>query len=272
MSKFVASDGCEIFYKEKGEGQPLIFVHGWSANSDYFDRQMEYFSKEYRVILYDLRGHGRSDKRMEILQRDLTMERNAKDVKELIEHLGLEDVNICGWSMGTSILLCYVKLFGCHKLRTISFIDMTPKLLNEGDWSLGDFDAYDNLAFTQQLATNWQETFKEAIPELFARDMDRNSELYQWVYKNMENNIPYVMATMWLAMALGDYREVLPEIKVPAFLAYSSGGDMYGPEHGMYMRDHIPNAQLVIFENCGHSLYLEDTERFNREYHDFLKK
>ena len=47
--------------------------------------------------------------------------------------------------MGVSILLCYIRMFGCKNLNTISLIDMTPKLLNDNEWNLGDFDAYDNL-------------------------------------------------------------------------------------------------------------------------------
>ena len=272
MSKVKMSDGCEIFYEEKGSGEPLIFIHGWSANSSYFKEQVEYFSDYYKVVTYDLRGHGRSDRRPEITEKNMTMERLAEDVKELAEHLNLKKINICGWSMGVSILLCYIRMFGCKNLNTISLIDMTPKLLNDNEWNLGDFDAYDNLVFTRDVATNWEGVVPEALPELFARDTDRESELYKWVEGNMRDNIPHVMSALWLAMALGDYRDVLPSVSVPAFLAYSSGGDMYGPEHGEYMKKHIPGSKLVIFENCGHSLYIENSKKFNRDYHEFLNE
>ena len=90
MSNFKASDGCEIFYDVKGTGEPLVFVHGWSANSDIFAHQVEHFSKSYRVVVYDFRGHGRSDRRSEITEHNMTMERNATDLLELMDHLKID--------------------------------------------------------------------------------------------------------------------------------------------------------------------------------------
>ena len=272
MSEFRTGDGCIIHYEEKGRGEPLIFVHGWSATSEFFHRQREYFSDYYRVITYDLRGHGKSDKRAEIIKKDLTMERYAKDIKELADYLGLSDFNICGWSMGVSILLCYIQMFGDKDLKTLSLIDMTPKLLNENDWTLGDFGAYENLEFLRDVVTDWKGVAVNIAPELFARGFSRESELYKWVLDRALNNEPYVMAAMWLAMALGDYRGVLSDISIPTFLAYSSGGDMYGPEHGEYMNERIPKSELDLFENCGHALFLENPDKFNHDYHEFLKK
>ncbi|XVG96141.1 alpha/beta fold hydrolase [Eubacteriales bacterium KG127] len=270
MSKVKMSDGCDLFYEEKGNGEPLIFVHGWSANSTYFKKQMNFFADYYRVVTYDLRGHGQSDRRPEITEKNMTMERLAQDLKELTDYLGLSNINVCGWSMGVSILLCYIGMYGCEKLNTLSLIDMTPKLLNDEEWNLGDFDAYENLVFTRDIATNWEDVIHEALPEMFARDINKESQLYKWVEHNMANNVPHVMSALWLAMALGDYRDVLPSITIPTFLAYSSGGDMYGPEHGEYMNKNIQNSKLVIFENCGHSLYMENSKKFNGDYHEFL--
>ncbi|MDO4719562.1 MAG: alpha/beta hydrolase [Peptostreptococcaceae bacterium] len=270
MNIYTASDGCEIFYRTSGQGRPLIFIHGWSANSDFFSKQTEHFSKNFQVTVYDLRGHGRSDRRPEITEKNMTMERAAEDLYELIQHLKLENVNICGWSMGTSILLCYIKLFGTKNIHTISFIDMTPNLMNDKTWRLGDFDARGNLEMAQAIATDWDSVREEAVAELFARDIDKNSSDFIWVKEQMKNNTPHVLSAMWMAMALGDYREVLPQIDKPTFLAYGDGGDMYGIEHGEYMRDNIKKSQLVIFHHCGHSLFIEDPERFNREYQKFL--
>lgn len=271
MSNFKASDGCEIFYDVKGTGEPLVFVHGWSANSDIFAHQVEHFSKSYRVVVYDLRGHGRSDRRSEITEHNMTMERNAEDLKELLEHLNIGKAHVCGWSMGTSILLCFIKLFKTSKLLSAAFIDMTPRLLNDESWDMGDFDALGNLEFARLIATDWKTAYTEALPELFARDRDANDEIVIAMRKMMEDNIPHVMSSMWMAMALGDYRDVLPAIDVPTFLPYSNGGDMYNRRHGEYMHENIKNSTLVIFEDCGHSLFTEDPVKFNAEYEGFLQ-
>ena len=79
------------------------------------------------------------------------------------------------------------------------------------------------------------------------------------------------MMNMWVAMAIEDFREVLPTIKVPVLLAYSGDGLLYGPDHGKYMKENLGGeSKLVIFPGCGHGLFLEDPEKFNRELEDFL--
>ena len=62
MAYFTTKDNCKIYYEEHGSGEPLIFIHGWSCNHKFFKYQVEEFAKDYRVILYDFRGHGQSDR------------------------------------------------------------------------------------------------------------------------------------------------------------------------------------------------------------------
>ena len=73
-------------------------------------------------------------------------------------------------------------------------------------------------------------------------------------------------------MASEDYRRILPRIEIPVLLAYSGKGLICFPKHGEYMKDHIgDNSRLVIFHECGHCLFLEDPEKFNRELDMFLR-
>ncbi len=268
--EIVMSDGCRISCDVKGNGQPIVFVHGWSANCKFFSQQVEHLSKNFMVVTYDLRGHGNSDKRMSILEKNLTIERLALDLKEIIEALNLDSVHLCGWSMGVSILLSYVEQFGHKYTKSLTLIDMTPKLVNDDSWNLGDFDAEENLKFTQSLAVDWKNVSDEMVESLFARSIDKNSSKYLWVKDQAAGNIPFVMVTLWISMALGDYRDVLHKISVPTYLPYSNGGDMYNENHGKYMHRNIKNSKLSIYENCGHSLFLEEPDRFNSEYENFI--
>lgn len=269
-AELTMSDGCRISYDVKGSGEPIVFVHGWSANREFFSEQVEYLSKKFMVITYDLRGHGKSDKRMEILENNLTIERLALDLKEIIEALNLHSVHLCGWSMGTSVLLSYAEQFRHKYARSLTFVDMTPKLINDDSWNLGDFDAEENLRFTQSLAVDWRNVSGELVESLFARNTDKNGPKYLWVKKQVRENIPFVMVALQISMALGDYRSVLSCIDVPTFLAYSNGGDMYNRTHGEYMHENIRTSKLSIYEDCGHSLFIEDPNKFNREYEEFV--
>ena len=177
--------------------------------------------------------------------------------------------------MGTSTLLAYAREFKCQYIEKMCFIDMTPKLLNAPNWKLGQsctFSIEQNLQFTALLAANWEAAASMFIPNVFAKGYSQESDEFKWVKKEVLDNTPHCMVNMWIAMAIEDFRKVLPTIKIPVLLAYSGDGLIYGPSHGEYMKEHLGGeSKLVIFPGCGHGLFLEDPEKFNKELGDFLK-
>ncbi|TPI44785.1 alpha/beta hydrolase [Mesorhizobium sp. B2-9-1] len=102
-------DGTQIFYKDWGTGQPVVFHHGWPLSSDDWDAQMLFFlAQDYRVIAHDRRGHGRSS------QTDTgnEMDTYAADVAALAEHLNLKDAIHVGHSTGGGEVARYVAQYG----------------------------------------------------------------------------------------------------------------------------------------------------------------
>ena len=273
MAFFETSDKCKIHYEINGEGEPIVLIHGWTCNTNFYQYQTPEFAKKYKVVTYDLRGHGISDKTAEATEMNMSLDTFAKDLHELIAFLQLKDVNLVGWSMGTSIILNYIDLYGNENLKSICCIDMTPKLLADDEWQLGQsrvFNASDNLGFMELVATNWPAACEAFIPNLFAEGYDQNKEMFKWAMSQAKNNVPHCMLNMWIAMAVKDYRDVLPKIDVPTFLAYSENGLLYYPDHGRYMQENIKNSVLDTFPGCGHGLMFEDHEKFNRDYLAFL--
>ena len=205
----------------------------------------------------------------------MNLNRFAADLHELIEYLKLDQVYVVGWSMGTSTLLAYAREFKCQYIKKMCFIDMTPKLLNDPEWKLGQsctFDIVQNLQFMAAIAVSWEFAAKLFIPNVFAKDYDQESDEFKWVAQQALDNTPHCMMNMWIAMAIEDFRGVLPTIKIPVLLTYSGDGLLYGLSHGEYMKEHLGGeSRLVIFPGCGHGLFLEDPEKFNRELKDFLK-
>lgn len=273
MAYFETKDKCKLYYELHGEGEPVVLIHGWTCNADFYQYQIPVFSEKYQVLAYDLRGHGRSDKSAEATETNMSLDTFAKDLYELIEGLGLKNVNLVGWSMGTSIILNYIDIYGNENLKSICCIDMTPKLLADDEWQLGQskvFNTFDNLAFMGLVATDWSAACDAFIPNVFAEGYDQNSEMFKWCMSQAKSNLPHCMLNMWIAMAVKDYRKVLPKIEVPTFLAYSGNGLLYYPEHGKYMQENIRNSVLDIFPGCGHGLMFEDHEKFNKDYLAFL--
>jgi non-heme chloroperoxidase len=109
MSFIKTKDGTEIFYKDWGSGQPLVFHHGWPLSSDDWDAQLMYFlSKGYRVIAHDRRGHGRSSQTFSGNEMDTY----AADVAALAAHLDLRNAVHIGHSTGGGEVARYVAQYG----------------------------------------------------------------------------------------------------------------------------------------------------------------
>ena len=119
-------DGTDIFYKDWGQGQPLVFHHGWPLTSDEWDTQMLFFlGQGYRVIAHDRRGHGRSG------QTDAgnEMDTYAADVAELVKHLDLKDAVHIGHSTGGGEVTRYVARHGKGRVAKAVLIGAIPPVM-----------------------------------------------------------------------------------------------------------------------------------------------
>ncbi len=121
----MTNDGIGLWYLEAGVGRPLVLVHGWSQAAALFRYQIEGLSARYRVIAYDQRGHGESDKPA----FGYKIARLAKDLHEFLVALDLRDVAALGHSMGCSVLWCYWDLLGAERLAQLVLVDQAPFLI-----------------------------------------------------------------------------------------------------------------------------------------------
>jgi non-heme chloroperoxidase len=143
-STFTTKDGVEIFYKDWGKGQPIMFHHGWPLSADDWDSQMLFFeAKGYRVIAHDRRGHGRST------QTDLgnDMDTYAADAAALVKHLDLKDAIHVGHSTGGGEVARYVAQHGQGRVSKAVLISAIPPLMlktaaNPGGLPMEVFDGF----------------------------------------------------------------------------------------------------------------------------------
>jgi non-heme chloroperoxidase len=151
MSTITTKDGVEIFYKDWGSGQPIVFHHGWPLSSDDWDTQMLYFlERGYRVIAHDRRGHGRSSQ----IGSGHDMDHYAADVAAVVEHLDLRDAIHIGHSTGGGEATHYVARHGEGRVAKLVLIGAVPPIMvktpaNPGGLPIEVFDG-----LRQQLAAN----------------------------------------------------------------------------------------------------------------------
>lgn len=123
-------DGVDIFYKDWGTGQPIVFSHGWPLSSDDWDAQMLFFlGHGFRVIAHDRRGHGRSTQ----VSEGHDMDHYADDLATLTEHLDLHDAIHVGHSTGGGEVVRYLARHGESRVSKAALISAVPPLMVQTD-------------------------------------------------------------------------------------------------------------------------------------------
>ena len=128
MPYFRTDDNANLYYDAFGQGEhTLLFIHGWLDSGESFRRAAGALSRQCRIIVYDQRGHGRSDAPAE----GYNMTRLASDLRCLIELLELQNLTLVGYSMGAHVVYEYIRLFGEDGLDKLVITAMSPCLVNE---------------------------------------------------------------------------------------------------------------------------------------------
>ncbi|WP_336326654.1 alpha/beta fold hydrolase [Halovenus sp. HT40] len=266
MPTFATTDNVSLYYEDRGEGKPIVLIHGWTCNRHFFEAQTASLRDEYRVISVDLRGHGDS----EFPQDGLTMDRLATDVEELLDYLGLESVSLVGWSMGVHVIFEYVRQLGCERLDRAALIDMSPKLITDEQWDhglYGGFSHEENLDTLATFSSGWErvagDIFRELLDTLSEEQLD-------WVIEESAKTPTNTAVNLWIAMVTNDYREMLSDISVPTLVTYGEESNLYTPETADYIAAQIPDSKLIGFSNVGHGIPLGAADELTAELRTFL--
>ena len=141
--RVTVADGTQIYYKDWGSGQPVVFSHGWPLNSDAWDDQMLFVASHgYRAIAHDRRGHGRSTQPW----NGNDMDTYSDDLATVIQTLDLRDVVLVGHSTGGGEVTRYIGRHGTSRVAKAVLVDAIPPLMlktdaNPGGLPIEVFDA-----------------------------------------------------------------------------------------------------------------------------------
>jgi non-heme chloroperoxidase len=256
-SSFLTSDGVRIHYLESGKGPTILFVPGWTMPAEIWQPQIEYFSKNYRVVAVDPRSQGDSDKPAEGNYPG----RRAQDYKELIDHLGGAPVVMVGWSLAVHEALTFVEMFGTSQLRGLVLVDLspyTPSTQEERD--------------RRYIMLHSFQADRKQFGATFVRGMYHKpqSESYLESVTAASLKTPTNSAVAMLAeyAVKNDLRPVLPKLNVPV-LGIMTENNRAAAE---LIRSSVPGGQAEVFEDAGHCLFVDDADRFNTLLESFLKK
>jgi non-heme chloroperoxidase len=255
----------ELYYEDHGEGPPLIFVPGWTFTTEVFVYQFAHFSKTHRVVSFDPRSQGRST----LTFQGNDYETQSTDLCKLIDHLGLKDPILIGWSAASLTVWGVVRLRGCTPLRGLVTIDMPPAPLTGRDEDWTEFDMAGAAKFYQALMNS--KGHRELVT-WYAKGMmvQRNltDEELAWIVGLSTGTPPWVAAAYCASAWFSDYLPEAKEVdqKLPALIIVAeSGADDALP----YIKKHLPNTQVQLFG--GHFMFWEYPDQFNKTLESFIE-
>lgn len=258
-------NGATLYYEDHGDGDPIVFLHGGTAGLRYFEPQLTSLSNEYRTLAVDFRGHGRSEK------TDLghTLSQYARDLREFLLQLDLDDVVLVGWSMGALVSWEYIHQFDTDRVQAIVDIDMEPSPMKRDDYEYGSYGCDDLEQAINQIQIDPLGLLDEQARALLKEEPSR--ELRNLILDEGSRTPPAIQGTLMFGLLyLRDYREVLPSVDVPALVCAGADEKWRSVASVKSVAELIPDAQFELFENSGHCITVEEPERFNRALRDFV--
>lgn len=242
VSGYAPIHGAQIWYGVYGRGEPVIFLHGGLANSNYWGHQVRALSKNYQVIVMDSRGHGRSTNNDTPYSYDTMME----DVIGLMDFLKIKQAAIVGWSDGGII--------GIN--MAIHHPDRITKLFAFGANSNpnGTKDPSSSNVFTTYANVRAKEEYQK---------LSKTPKDYEKFLGQIEK--------MWKSQP--DFTKAqLNSIKTPTWIVDGDRDEGIKRENTEFMADQIPNSGLLIQPQVSHFSFIQDPVQFNRDVLHFLQK
>ena len=274
MSMFTTSDGTEIFYKDWGSGQPIVFSHGWPLSSDDWDTQMLFFLRHgYRVIAHDRRGHGRSTQTP--VGHDL--DHYADDLAELANHLDLRDAIHVGHSTGGGEVVRYLGRHGEARVSKAAIISAVPPLMvrTEANPEGQPKEVFDDLQ--AQLAANRSVFYRAVAAGPFygfnrAEAEPDEAIVENWWRQGMMGDA-YSHYDGIVAFSQTDFTEDLKRITVPVLVMHSEDDQVVpyvasGPKSAALLR----NGILKTYQGLPHGMPTTHADLINADLLSFLRE
>jgi non-heme chloroperoxidase len=254
---------------DAGEGRPIVLIHGWPLSDEMYEYQYnDLLHKNFRVIGITLRGFGKSDKPYGAYNYDV----HALDIKKILGKLKRENAVLGGFSMGGSIAIRYVsKDKGAHVSKLALFGAAAPIWTQRKDFPYNlPKNAVDDLI---QLNYKDRPKLLSDFAKIFsATETSLNEGIGSWLNGICLSASSYATAQCLIALRDTDLRSDLKKIKIPTVIMHGKKDKICSFDLAGQMKTGISGSYIVAFENSGHSLFLEETHKFNEELIKFAEK
>jgi len=250
----------QIHVTDAGEGKAIVLIPGWPLSDEMYEYQYnDLINHNFRVIGITLRGFGKSDKPYGVYDYDV----HALDIK---------DAALCGFSMGGAIAVRYVSLYGSMRVsRLVLAGAAVPSWTQRDDFpynisksAVDDLIALNNTD-RPKLLSNFAKIFS-------ATETSLNEGIGNWLNAINLSASSYATGKCLMALRDTDLRKDLKKIEIPTLIMHGKKDKICSFDLAEQMKAGIKDSALVAFEHSGHSLFLEETKKFNEELIKFALK
>ncbi len=268
------SSPIELYYEDHGKGQPVVLIHGYPLDGASWEKQTAALLQAgYRVITYDRRGFGRSDKPAEGYDYDTF----AADLNAVMNTLDLHSAVLVGFSMGTGEVARYLSTFGSDRVDKAVFLgSLEPYLLKAEDNPEGvPQEVFDGLleAATADRYAFFTEFFKNFYNSDDFLGTDRLSQEVVNAGWNLASSASPIASLAAQPTWLTDFRGDIPKIDVPALIVHGTADNILPIDAtGRRFAKALPSAQYVEIEGAPHGLLWTHAREVNDALLSFLAK
>ncbi len=272
MNTITTKDGTEIYYKDWGAGQPIIFCHGWPLNADAWEDQMVYLaSNGYRCIAHDRRGHGRSSQPW----NGNEMDTYADDLSELIQALDLNGITLVGHSTGGGEVARYIGRHGSKRVTKAVLVgSVTPLMLktqsNPGGLPIDVFDV-----IRAGVAADRSQFFKDLTTPFYGANRSgakvsqglRDAFWFQGMQGGLKNELDCIEA-----FSETDFTDDLKKFDMLTLIIHGDDDQIVPIRASAYASAKlVKNATLLVYPGAPHGLPHTHKDKFNADVLAFLR-
>lgn len=263
-------NGIHYHVELQGEGFPLLLLHGFTGDASTWSPFFHQWNQHSRLIMPDIIGHGKTDA-PESPER-YKMERAADDLRAILDELGVEQVDLLGYSMGGRLALTFAILYP-DKVRSLILESTSPGLLSEEERIRRREQDGKLAAFIKEKGIEKFVNYWENIP-LFSTMASLPLEVKNKIRQQRLSHTPRGLANSLLGMGTGaqpSWWAHLEQINQPVFIL-TGQKDAKFCRIAEKMQKKVKNSRWVTIENSGHTIHVEEAEKFGTIVSGFLLK